>query len=270
MQGYPCRHIRTQGGPFDIVDLINCNLQFNFMASIRNEEDWLKLCEVVEVRKQTQENPIAYCNETTQKIIDMGLEIDLELGKLIAKIISKGMIRGAFGKTWTDFSRITGTLLKDNLPARIKILEGYHDNKNYSPYWRGFGKQPRSKQKTAWNKLYKIKSWEWRRKDCCDLHYMPCDCNRKRRRLSKFKPTPNEILIQEADIQEWDMCNGCFRIYTYGYPSGHVEYTSMTSGWVIPLTTKHVDSDGNLISTSTKDSVVCRECYEKYCNNVES
>ena len=37
------------------------------MASIRNEEDWLKLWEVVEIRKQTQENPIEYCNETTQK-----------------------------------------------------------------------------------------------------------------------------------------------------------------------------------------------------------
>ena len=41
-------------------------------------------------------------------------------------------------QTWTDFSRITGNLLKDNLPARIKILEGYHDNKNYESYG-GFG-----------------------------------------------------------------------------------------------------------------------------------
>lgn len=242
------------------------------MASIRNEEDWLKLCEVVEIRKQTQENPIAYCNETTQKIIDMGLEIDQELGQLIAKILSKGMNRGPFGKTWTDFSRITANLLKENLPARVKILEGYHDNKNYSPYWKGFGKRPRSKQKTAWNKDFKIKAWEWRRKVCCDLHYMPCDCNRKRRRLSKFKPTAIETLIEEANIREGDSCLGCFRIFMpdFGFPPGHHEYTSMDEDlWVIPLTTRRVGADGNLISTSTKDSVVCRECYEEYCNRAE-
>jgi len=235
------------------------------VAGLRDEEDWLKLCEVVEIRKQTEQNPIAYCNEIVQTLINEGIEIDGELGKLISKIMSKGAKRGPFGKTWTDFARLTALLLGEKLPARIKILEGYHDQVNYSPYWRGFGKQPRSKQKTSWNKKYKIKKWEWYKKNCCERHYMPCECNKILRRRRRPKPTANEILLWESDIEEGDLCLDCGRMYLSGYPSGHIEYTA-PSFWVIPLTINYVDSNGDVISTETEDSVVCRECYEKHCN----
>lgn len=182
--------------------------------SIKDDENWLKLCEVSIARSMWDLDPFNYCDVIIGKCELHGIQ-EVEITHLRTLIQEHGK-----RKLYQEFlrrSRIVSKLMGDLYPPKI-LAETECKNPPKQDFeresgWRRTGFVWKNRRTKIWREVKKeggissdIKRWEYMPKSCCSMHFQVCGCRSKGR--------PNKVRVfhygtDPDDYVEILLCRKC-------------------------------------------------------------
>lgn len=182
--------------------------------SLKDDENWLKLCEISIARNMWDSDPYNYCDVIIE---ECGLhdiqEVEITHLRTLIEEHGKNKLYEEFLRRSRIVSKLMGDLYPPKILAETECKNPPKQDHDRNSGWRREGFVWKNRRTKIWREVKKgdgpssdIKQWEYMPRLCCTMHFQPCGCRSKGR--------PNKVRgfqygTDPDDYMEILLCRKC-------------------------------------------------------------